>query len=62
MKHSCMNQGNTDGRILKYYINLIPYVRDGDVQIQTDGLCPFENESPTGNLKKLTQVYTDKTD
>jgi len=32
---------------------LIPYVRDGDVQIQTDGLCPFKNESPTGNLKKL---------
>jgi len=35
-----------------YYINLIPHVRDDDVQIQTDGLCPFENESPTGNLKK----------
>jgi len=46
---------------LSFYINLIPYVRDGDVQIQTDGLCPFENESPTGNLKKLTQVYTDTT-
>jgi len=41
---------------------LIPYVGDGNVQIQTDGLRPFENESPTGNLKKLTQVYTDTTD
>jgi len=38
---------------------LIPYVRDGDVQIQTDGLCPFENENPTGNLKnrrRFTQI------
>jgi len=49
-------------KYLRSYINLIPHVRDEDEQIQTDGLCPFENESPTGNLKKPTQVYTDTTD
>jgi len=25
-------------------------------------MCKSENENPTGNLKKLTQVYTDTTD
>jgi len=37
-------------------------VRDDDEQIQTDGLCPFENENPRGIFKKPTQVYTDTTD